>query len=64
MIDEAAAPVDRFFDRLSHHLEQGSLAKLVLAKHRGEPADLVRLAVRPLALHGDCLLYTSDAADE
>ncbi len=45
-----AAPVERFFTRLAWHGEQGSLVKLVLAKHHGEPADLVRLAVRPLLL--------------
>lgn len=45
-----AATVERFFARLVGHVEQGSLVKLVLAKHHGEPADLVRLAVRPLRL--------------
>jgi len=44
------APIERFFTRLAWHVEKGSLLKLVLAKHRGEPADLVRLAVRPLVL--------------
>jgi len=53
MVDQTAtatATVDRFFARLAHHLDRGGLVKLVLAKHRGEPADLVRLAVRPLVL--------------
>jgi SAM-dependent methyltransferase len=45
-----AAPLERFFTRLAWHAEQGSLVKVVLAKHHGEPADLVRLAVRPLLL--------------
>ena len=45
-----AAPLERFFTRLAWHVEQGSLAKLVLAKHHGEPADLVRVVVRPLPL--------------
>jgi SAM-dependent methyltransferase len=45
-----AAPVERFFTRLAWHVEQGSLVKLVLAKHHGEPADLVRLVARPLRL--------------
>ena len=67
MVDEtAAATLDRFFARLAWHLEQGSLAKLVLAKHRGEPADLVRLTVRPLMLRGQpqlSLLYTHATRD-
>jgi SAM-dependent methyltransferase len=51
MVDDThATTVERFFARLAWHAEQGSLVKLVLAKHRGEPADLVRLAVRPLLL--------------
>jgi SAM-dependent methyltransferase len=51
MVDETVSPaVERFFECLAGHLAQGSLAKLVLAKHQGEPADLVRLAVRPLLL--------------
>ncbi len=51
MADQSpAATVERFFARLAGHVEQGSLVKLVLAKHHGEPADLVRLAVRPLLL--------------
>ena len=51
MVDESASdPIERFFARLAEHLAEGRLAKLVLAKHQGEPADLVRLAVRPLLL--------------
>ena len=51
MVDETVSPaVERFFERLAGHLAQGSLAKLVLAKHQGEPADLVRLEVRLLLL--------------
>ena len=51
MADETVSPaVERFFARLAEHLTQGSLAKLVLAKHQGEPADLARLTVRPLLL--------------
>ncbi len=50
----AAAPptpaAERFFARLAHHLVQGSLAKLVLAKYHGPAADLVRVTVRPLML--------------
>ena len=66
MNDEAAAPVDRFFDRLSHHVEHGSLVKLVLAKHQGEPADLVRLTVRALTLREQphlSFLYTHATRD-
>ena len=48
--ETAAAPVDRFFARLADHLAHGSLARLILAKHQGNPADLVRLTVRPLVL--------------
>ena len=47
---DPSEPVERFFARLAAHLGQGSLAKLVLAKHRGPDSDLVRLTVRPLAL--------------
>jgi len=51
MADQSpAAPLERFFTRLAWHVGQGSLVKLVLAKHHGEPADLVRLVVRPLLL--------------
>ena len=45
-------PVERFFARLAQHLAQGSLDKLVLAKHRGAGSDLARVTVRPLALRG------------
>jgi len=45
-----ATTVERFFARLAWHVDQGSLVKLVLAKHHGEPTDLLRLAVRPLML--------------
>ena len=51
MADETVSPPAlRFFARLAEHLAQGSLARLVLAKHQGEPADLARLTVRPLLL--------------
>ena len=63
---DVSAPVDHFFARLAEHLAQGSLAKLVLAKHQGEPADLVRLTVRPLLLRGQphlSFLYTHATRD-
>ena len=63
---DVSAPVDLFFARLGEHLAQGSLAKLVLAKHQGEPADLVRLTVRPLLLRGQphlSFLYTHATRD-
>jgi SAM-dependent methyltransferase len=66
MIDQTATPVDRFFARLADHLRHGSLVKLVLSKHRGEPADLVRLTLRPLALRGAphlSWLYTHTTRD-
>jgi hypothetical protein len=51
MTDETVLPpVERFFARLAEHLAHSSLAKLVLAKHQREPADLARLTVRPLRL--------------
>ena len=64
--ETAAAPVDRFFARLADHLAQGSLARLILAKHHGEPADLVRLTVRPLVLRGQpqlSFLYSHSTRD-
>jgi len=66
MIDQTATPVDRFFVCLAHHLEYGSLVKLVLSKHRGEPSDLVRLVLRPLELRGAphlSWLYTHTTRD-
>ena len=45
-------PAERFFARLAEHLEQGSLARLVLAKYHGPEPDVVRLTVRPLTLRG------------
>lgn len=51
MVDTAAA-TEQFFARLDHHLAQGSLAKLVLAKYHGTQTDVLRLTVRPLTLRG------------
>ena len=63
---DSSATVDRFFATLAKHLEQGSLAKLVLAKHRSAEADLVRLTVRPLLLREQphlSFLYTHTTRD-
>ncbi len=63
---DSSATVDRFFATLAKHLEQGSLAKLVLAKHRSAEADLVRLTVRPLLLREQphlTFLYTHTTRD-
>ena len=49
---DAAPAAERFFARLAHHLAEGSLGKLVLAKYRGAEAGLLRLTVRALALRG------------
>jgi Methyltransferase domain len=54
--ETVSSPFERFFARLADHLAQGSLAKLVLAKHQGEPADLQRLTVRPLVLRDEARL--------
>jgi len=51
------APVERFLERLADHVAQGSLVRLVLAKHHGPAAsDLVRLVVRPLLLRDQAQL--------
>ena len=67
MVDETANPmVERFFARLTHHLAHGSLVKLVLAKHQGAEADLVRVTVRPLLLRDQpqlSFLYTYTSRD-
>ncbi len=47
------APVERFFARLTEHLAQHSLERVVLAKYEGPQADLVRVTVRPLLLRGE-----------
>jgi len=67
MVDDThATTVERFFARLAWHAEQGSLVKLVLAKHQGAEADLVRVTVRPLLLRDQpqlSFLYTYTSRD-
>ncbi len=54
MADEpVSAPVERFFARLTEHLAQRSLERVVLAKYHGPQADLVRLTARPLLLRDE-----------
>jgi hypothetical protein len=56
----------RFFARLSEHLAQGSLYRLILAKYQGLETDLTRLTVRPLELHGQphlTFVYTHSTRD-
>ena len=47
-----AGAIARFGDLLAEALAAGTLVKVVLSRHHGEPADLQRLDARPVVLRG------------
>ncbi|MFM9900077.1 MAG: class I SAM-dependent methyltransferase, partial [Polaromonas sp.] len=49
---EDIGDIERFFALLAQAVDAGTLVKLVLSRHHGEPADLQRIDARPLLLRG------------
>ena len=53
---EDSGDIERFFTLVWQAVEGGTLVKLVLSRHHGEPADLQRIDARPLLLRGEAAL--------
>ncbi|MEY4562065.1 MAG: hypothetical protein RLZZ618_1342 [Pseudomonadota bacterium] len=53
-------PAEQFLHAVQASLDDGSFAKLILAKHRGAEPTLKRVAVRPVTLKGEaCLSFVA-----
>lgn len=52
-VESAQEPRERFLTLLSQSLDDGSFARLVLARYRGPQAGLVRVIARRLAIRGE-----------